>query len=179
MMGTKPSEYFVFGGTKMDYEVRLFITNVKNKKSGWFDFPIDSDEINFDLELSNGDEYTIGDYEAPFVISSTDSIDKINQIAEYYIEYSSAKLTQHMQELVNDGFFSDLLEAFERIDDILYVEPMSVSDLAYHVTEELGLFSGIPETVCDYFDFEKYGRDLISSGEYSVLSSGAWISIRY
>lgn len=176
-MGTEPSEYFVFGGTKMDYEVRLFITNVKSKKSGWFDFPIDSDEINNDLGLSNGDEYTIGDYEAPFTISSTDSLEKINQIAEYYLEYSSATLTQHMQELVNNGFFNDLLEAFERIDEIIYVEPMSVSDLAYHVTEELGLFSGIPETVCDYFDFEKFGRDLVLSGDYAELSSGAWVAI--
>lgn len=176
-METEPSEYFLFGGTKMDYEVRLFITNVKNKKSGWFDFPIDLDEIDFDLELSNGDEYAIGDYEAPFTISSTDSLEKINQIAEYYLEYSWASSTQHMQELVDDGYFSSLLEAFEKINDILYVEPMSVSDLAYHVTEELGLFSGIPEYVCDYFDFEKYGRDLVSSGVYSVLSSGAWVSI--
>lgn len=161
----------------MNYEVRLFIKNEKTGQSSWFQCPIEFDEIATELSLNDGEEYSIVEYESPFTISTSDSIDEINQLAEYYMEYSSLPVTNVIQQLVNDGYYGSLREAFEQIESITYVEAISQSDLAHHIIDETGLLAGISEEVVRYFDYDAYGRDLVLSGDFSELGSGGFVSV--
>lgn len=42
----------------------------------------------------------------------------------------------------------------------------NASALAEHLVDETGMLNAIPTTVANYFDYEKYGRDLILGGDF-------------
>ncbi|EUJ33126.1 antirestriction protein [Listeria floridensis FSL S10-1187] len=169
----------------MSKEFRLLIRNSKSGKSGWFDVPINYNKLASALALNDEyehvideDNYLIEDYESPLRMDRLYSIEEFDQIATYYEEYSHFPCIDELDKLVLDGYYGSLIEAFENIENIEYIEPMTRSDLARYLVEELDLLSGVPEAVVSYFDYSAYGRDLELSGDYSQLDSGAWVAIR-
>lgn len=156
-------------------EIKAFVTNLGKYNEGeligeWVTFPIDEDQqtelfkrigINEQYE-----EYFITDYEAPdgMKISEYSSITELNEMAEkldsveFYQEDTLEALLSHL---------GDIDEAIDALDNTLcYPDCYDMADVAERYCDECGILDNIPEDLRYYFDFEKYGNYLDTSGTY-------------
>ena len=161
-------------------ELQVYIVNLGNYNQGkadsgrWFHLPLDFDEIQEALQLGkNGqsEEYAIHDYELPVRISEYESISSLNQLYENLLTISDTPFYPIIQELL-DEWFNNVEELAGNIDNLIYYDTNSMSEL---VAEEIGdgtLFGELPTNVLYYLDYEKIARDLEIEGNYLVTTHG-------
>ncbi|EEO6567421.1 antirestriction protein ArdA [Listeria monocytogenes] len=158
-------------------EIRICI---KNKQTAhWFTLPTYLEEIQevFDWDETQ-ETFLIADYEAPFKIYESDSLDMLNQIAELYEEYAHLDATNYLANLVNEGIFMDMESAFEEIDTIIvFHDCNSIADVAYAVIKETGLLTDIPDTVQRYFNYEAYASDMAIEGLFYITGDNIVLQI--
>lgn len=158
-------------------EIKIFI---KNKELGrWFTLPSSLEEIQESIGLDETQEtFLISDYEAPFKIHESDSLDMLNHIAELYEEYAHLEATNYLANLVNEGFYVNMENAFEEIDSIIvHADCNSIADVAYAVIEETGLLTDIPESVKRYFNYEAYASDMAMEGLFYITGDNMVLQI--
>lgn len=137
-------------------------------------FPlIDEDEIkNILKEIGIGaeyEEYFVADYDAEFdttELGEYTPLSRLQEIGERYAELSGEERTV-FNEISSET--SSLDEAFAIVENgnyIIYADCNSMKDLAYRYVEDAGLLENIPTNVSDYFDYEKYGREMNMYGWY-------------
>lgn len=137
-------------------------------------FPLaDEDEIkNILKEIGIGaeyEEYFVADYDAEF--DTTDlgeytPLSRLQEIGERYSELSDEERTV-FNEISSET--STLDEAFDIVEDgnyIIYSDCDSMKDVAYQYVDNAGLLENIPTSVSNYFDYEKYGREMDIRGWY-------------
>lgn len=149
----------------------LGICNEGGSVGGWVSLP-QSDEtlekICSDITDELHDEVFIADYECfvPGVkISQYTDIDYLNECAreleeldDYQIEIVSARVAM---------LDEDLGEAIDGVDNAhVFCNCDSMEDVAREDIEESGLLRDVPEELADYFDYERWGRDLEINGYY-------------
>ncbi|MBC2197666.1 antirestriction protein ArdA [Listeria seeligeri] len=158
-------------------DIKIFIKN--NMLGRWFTLPTSLEEIQDGLDLEESQEtFLISDFEAPFKIDENDNLDKLNFIAECYENYASHDAIDYLADLVNEGFYSDMEEVFEKIDDIIiYYHCNSMAGVAYAYIEETGSLSGLSDTLEQYFDYEKFGQSMEIEGTFYITGNNLVLQI--
>ncbi|EAC3130918.1 antirestriction protein ArdA [Listeria monocytogenes] len=158
-------------------EIRICIKN--KQATHWFTLPKCLEDIQAALDWDETQEtFLIADYEAPFKIYESDSLDMLNHIAELYEEYANLEATNYLANLVNEGFYVNMENAFEEIDNIIvHADCNSIADAAYAVIEETGLLTDIPESVKRYFNYEAYASDMAMEGLFYITGDNMVLQI--
>ena len=104
------------------------------------------------------EEWAIHDYQGfgNYQVSEYHELEELCEIAEFLKERKEWPV-KVVSSLIDDY-------GIERARDIMEDDFMgrfdSDLDLAYHLVDELGILSGIPENVARYFDYQAFSRDL-------------------
>ncbi|WP_195478132.1 antirestriction protein ArdA [Enterococcus faecalis] len=160
--------------------IELYIENPALKRGRWFELPIHLEEIQERLALEEEQEYLVTDYNAPYKISRYEDFEFMNELAENLEEYSGHHAINYLDELVEYGFYEDLLEAFEHIEDIqVYKDCYSYKDYAEYYVEECGYLSGIPDIIAWHIDYDGIGRDLSMEGNLYQADDSTIIEVGY
>ena len=76
-----------------------------------------------------------------------------------WFDYVEAREASHLDDAAFDAGMKLGLQ-IDNISDAYAGHFDSNTDLAYDYVENTGLFDGVPESICMYFDHESFGRDL-------------------
>ena len=152
-----------------------YITNLGKYNEGyligkWIDFPIDKEELKEVLEEiginEEYEEYFFTDFEDNiFNFGEYSSISEINKTVEKYEELCE----DNDEEIVNALFdeYSDLEDVENALDNMMvYWDVNDMSDVAEQYIEETCLLENIPSNIANYFDYEKFGRDMEYDGNW-------------
>lgn len=158
--------------------IELYIENLHTHKGRWFELPIDWEEVKEKIELDDGQEHLITDYMAPFTLSHYENFNEMNEVAEQLDEHSGHLAIHYLGELVEYGFFSDILDAFEQIDEIqVYSDCYSYKDYAEQLVNDLGYLSGVPDLIKWNVDYEGIGEDLRQDGRLYQANDNTIIEV--
>ena len=152
-----------------------YITNLGKYNEGeligkWIDFPIDKDDLKEVLEEiginEEYEEYFFTDFEDNlFGFGEYSSISEINKTVEKYEELCE----DNDEEIVNALFdeYSDLEDVENALDNMMvYWDVNDMSDVAEQYVEETCMLENIPSNIANYFDYEKFGRDMEYDGNW-------------
>lgn len=170
-------------------EIKIFVTNLGKYNEGeligeWLELPATDEEIAATLErigISDKpdalgryyEEYFITDYESDidgFTCGEYESISNLNEIAEALTDADPEQVAAALY------FSSSFEEAANILDDVIYITTPSGCEseeeaVGYYYAEEIGCLD-IPENLKSYFDYEKYGRDIMLEGSFYTAESG-------
>ena len=155
--------------------IKLAITNLGKYNEGtliykWITLPIESDELQ-EVYKAIGineqyEEVFITDWETKIEgleVGEYSNIEDLNTLAEE-LELLSDVDIQIVEILLEEGY--DITQALEKYEDVTYIQLEGSwnqeEDLAESYIEQI--YGGIKwldkETLQNYFDYEKFGRDL-------------------
>ena len=155
---------------------RIYVASLSDYNSGilhgrWIDAAQDESAIETEIQAMlnaskdpSAEECAIHDHEGfmGFPISEYESIETVAALAQ--------SLDEHGEPFAiyarNVGFE----EAVKHLEEAYQGEHKSMEDFAYQLLDDCGTLQEMPETLRNYFDFEKYGRDLELGGDYSFDS---------
>ena len=143
----------------------------------WLTLPMDHDELLEEMKkISDAmhdydPEYFINDYEnltdAEIEVGEYTNILELNETLQEIDgldEYESKVLAA----LLEVGYYSDLKEALENVNDYGLYEGYDLEDLAYELVEDC---YNLPKFALRYFDYKAFARDLSFDG-YDETSVG-------
>lgn len=158
--------------------IELYIENPKTRKGRWFELPILWEVVQEKLELEDEQPYEINDYSAPIKLFNFEDFDYMNEVAEQFDEHKGHGAIKYLEELIDAGFFNDLLEAFEQIDEIyVYADCYSYTSYAEQLMDDLGYLSGVPDIIKWNIDYEGIGEDLRQDGRLYQASDNTIIEV--
>lgn len=139
----------------------------------WVDLPCNLFQTLDRLAEATGEdrdemEVFINDYESEIdglEISENDSILRLNELAETLEELDEYDLEKIEAILEVEG--GDLMEILESLDNYEYYSGVTLEELAWEFVEDMCL----PEIALNYFDIEKFARDL-SYDSYTETTNG-------
>ncbi len=100
------------------------------------------------------EEWAIHDYELPFEIGEYEAFDAIITQTQFYITHGEAWAAYVY--LVGEKY------ANEKDFNNNYIDYWgSLEEFAYDYVNECALLDGVPEYLQSYFDYEKWGRDML------------------
>lgn len=179
--------------TKGDFSViSVFITNLGKYNEGelvgeWLTLPTTSEQVNLclkriEIDGYNYEEFFFTDYESTINgvsdhISEYSNLNELNYLASKLEELSNddieiyevaIELGCHVQSVADLINLVDNLDCFELLPDI-----HDENDLGYYWIEESGCYN-LKElgNLVNYFDYEKYGRDVALEQSGTFCSSG-------
>lgn len=115
---------------------------------------------------------------APFTLSHYENFNEMNEVAEQLDEHSGHPAIHYLGELVEYGFFSDILDAFEQIDEIqVYSDCYSYKDYAEQLVDDLGYLSGVPDLIKWNVDYGGIGEDLRQDGRLYQANDNTIIEV--
>ncbi|MBA3925558.1 antirestriction protein ArdA [Listeria rustica] len=166
-------------------DIQVYLVNLGKYTEGisqgaWFTLPVDTDEVadKIGLDGVRYEEFAIHDFVAPFEIKEYESLDKLNEIAEAYDRESGNPVVKYAGDLVEEGWYPEILEALESLDSIcVHEECNSMTDVAYDFIEENGYLRGVPDIIQQHIDYEGMGRDLELEGCYYDTGDGVILEI--
>jgi len=107
------------------------------------------------------EEYIVCDYEGiPSELVGEWDIDR--NFGDYL-----EMVNKHSESLVNAALALQI--PLDKIEDAYHGEFKSDTDLAYALVDETGMLSEVPESVKNYFDYERFGHDL-AMNDYSEFN---------
>ncbi|EHH9516723.1 antirestriction protein ArdA [Listeria monocytogenes] len=158
--------------------IELYIENPKTRNGRWFELPILWEVVQEKLELEDGQEYEINDYSAPIKLFNFEDFDYMNEVAEQMDEHAGHDAIKYLEELIDYGFYNDLLEAFEYIDDIqVYSDCYSYASYAEQLVDDLGYLSGVPDLIKWNIDYAGIGEDLRQDGRLYQANDNTIIEV--
>jgi len=165
-------------------DIRGFITNLGKYNEGdlvgeWIEFPIDEDELEEVFERigisdepdEDGniyEEYFFTDWELPdgMNLGEYESIDDVNEMAEQIDDFDD-DMMRVFNVAMDEGYdFDNAVSIVENRDYIIWHDCDDMGDVAEQYIDECGILEQIPESYRNYFDYEKYGRDMELEGEF-------------
>lgn len=173
-----------------DIDLRLWVDNLEAHNNGelrgeWVDFPCDKEEWEAVLKrigVREGlDEYFFPDFEGELGRACYDEFGEYGSHAD---RNAWCEKVAQAYDKWGKGAVLAALETGEGIDDILGADTIEFfsgvhddKELGEAVADEFGTVDGIPDHLRDYFDYEKYGRDvrLEQSGSFTKLGYVALI----
>lgn len=164
--------------------VRIALTNLGKYNEGilvygWLDLPFTDEEMDEVLSAIGIDdqvyeEYVISDYTTDIIGLEIDEYTNLYRLNDLIVEYEA--LHEHDQKKAQaamEYFGYDLEEVLERLDNFaLYEGVKTLEELGRYWAEVMDLFKG-KEFFENYFDFERYGRDI------DINSAGGFTSFGY
>ena len=152
-----------------------YITNLGKYNEGyligkWIDFPIDKEELKEVLEEiginEEYEEYFFTDFEDNiFNFGEYSSISEINKTVEKYEELCENNDEEIVYALFDE--YSDLEDVENALDNMMvYWNVNDMSDVAEQYVEETCMLENLPSNIANYFDYEKFGRDMEYDGNW-------------
>ncbi len=128
------------------------------------------DWIDHDYEIVDvEDDYNIFN---AFKLYGYESLDKLNKLATQIEETCS---TQHELKILQSAseVYADVNEVLELMesDELVLYDNSSPDELAEMFVDE-GLFGEINESIINYIDYERLGRDIMLDGNYYETKNG-------
>lgn len=160
----------------------VFITNLGKYNEGelvgmWLNLPATAAEIA-EAKKSIGlndryEEYFITDYESEkgVEVGEYSNIEALNEQAEKMAELDGYQL-EILTALLDNYDFDEAMEILESGDYCYYGGCDTMEDVARMEMEESGSIYSIPEHLREYFDYEAYGNNLDTSGEFYGTENG-------
>lgn len=116
-------------------------------------------DVEFEFWLLND-----GNSSAEVSVSEWTSLEKMVASLENLDCDSSEEIDAYIA-LVEHGVSADLEQAKEFYENCFRCDFVSNVDFGYYLIDELEIVS-IPEHIQNYFDYEKYGREMLISGYF-------------
>lgn len=180
-MKTKEARYKAWASRKLAFngDSEIFVGAVANPSNGeWLKLPASDEEIDKAIEAAQAGPD--GEYYEEVMISDTsglgDSVgeyDNIRNVNEWIEKIEDADLDDDLIEAMLDEY--DLKYVAENIDEVQYwMNVDDEEDLGIRIVEELG-FDGINEDERNrYFDYEGFGRDIVTNDGYTISNGFAY-----
>ena len=161
-------------------EHRIYLTDLHAYNNGaligdWVDISeFNRDDDNFSqicerCGIKNGHEFFISYYESSFDIDEYIDSETLYRLSEVISSCSD----DYIQAVCD--YTSDLEEQIQHCEDedleFFSSDDPSEEDLAYSILEETGELDP-KDWKSSYFDYEAFGRDLVMSGDYTIVSNG-------
>jgi antirestriction protein len=184
-----------FSQTTTNPQLRVYVANLGKYNEGelcgdWINLPTTHNEIkkflNNQVGLNNRyEEYSIQDYESDFRIGEYENIYDLNLLAVVLEQMSDHEKTIVAAYCNANGLkdTTSLLNVCHQINDLSYITldanawGSREEKLGYAILDEINTDLkdtleqcklGTSLTAYDYFDFEKYGRDIAVNDGYFV-----------
>lgn len=160
-------------------EHKLFLTDLHAYNNGaligdWVNIEeFDRQKHNFGeicrrCGIKDGHEFFITDYESSFDIDEYIDSETLYRLSEVISSCSD----DYIQAVCE--YCWDLEEQIQHCEDedLVFIpsDDPSYKDLAYSILEKTGELD--PNDWKSYFDYEAFGRDLVMSGDYTIISNG-------
>lgn len=162
--------------------LNIYLTNLGKYNEGelvgeWVELPITEEELDAVKERiginERYEEMFISDYETDvdgLTVGEYDSIEELNELAEA-IEDDPEKAAA----LLYFGY-TTAEEIRENLDNVSYITTPTFAEseeeaIGYYYAEECGCID-IPENLKSYFDYERYGRDIMLEGSFYTAENG-------
>jgi len=71
--------------------------------------------------------------------------------------------------LLGDGIATDLVDALEKVDDVVVYEEQSMEDIAYNLIQECYNIHELSPLIANHIDYAAIGRDLEMEGRYTEV----------
>lgn len=142
--------------------MQIFVENMSVKSPGsrrgsWFELPVSMNELSKKIGLNDyNDEYSITDYEAPFPIRESESIDKLNQIA-IQLEEMPDFIVKHI-DVLTEEYYGSIYEVLNEWENISFVPGVTNDKLFGEYLTDEGYIK-VPKELEFYVDYEALGRD--------------------
>lgn len=161
-------------------EHKIFLTDLHEYNNGrlvgdWVDITdFNRDEHNFNeickrCGIKEGNEFFITDYESSFDIDEYIDSETLYRLSEVISSCSD----DYIQAVCE--YCCDLEEQIQHCEDedLVFIpsDDPSYEDLAYSILEETEELDP-NDWKSSYFDYEAFGRDLVMSGDYTIVSNG-------
>lgn len=161
-------------------EHRIFLTDLHEYNNGeligdWVNIEeFDRQKHNFGeicrrCGIKEGNEFFITDYESSFDIDEYIDSETLYRLSEVISSCSD----DYIQAVCE--YCCDLEEQIQHCEDedLVFIpsDDPSYEDLAYSILEETGELDP-NDWKSSYFDYEAFGRDLVMSGDYTIISNG-------
>lgn len=127
-------------------------------------------------KISNdgADELFITDYESELEgleVGEYDNIETLDSIMQEVDNLTDSELLAFQAYLLNGSSLDEALEEVHQGNYTIYYDCNDMSDVAYQVVNDCGLFDGVPEALKGYFDYEAYGRDMDIEGTFIQIDN--------
>ncbi len=182
--------------------MNVYVANLGKYNEGylvgqWLELPATEEEINevfvkiklghydeegeyihgYEEDYSIYEEYAIHDYECDIEgvkISEYSSLSNLNEIAEQLEELDESD--KEKLEAIVEYQGGDILDYIDELDDyILYSDICDEYDLGYYWIQESGCYDlKSMGNLANYFDYEKFGRDITYDGNGTFTKYG-WL----
>jgi len=168
-------------------EIKIFVGAVNAPSNGqWFTLPVSPVTVTQTL-MNKGvigpgtenEEIMISDYEAPFKIDPYESINKLNNVVESAKRALDNGISeQNLSDLFDQGLIVLDNQIDRQVEKFVIIKAEEDDDLANEVIARRGGVGQLSnEDIENYFDFKKYGRDLILGGSYAKLPHGNYVEL--
>ncbi|MBC1400901.1 antirestriction protein ArdA [Listeria booriae] len=165
-------------------DIQVYIVNLGKYTEGvsqgaWFTLPVSLTEVAEKIGLNEQyEEFAIHNAIAPFKITEYESLDRLNAIAEALDRESDNPIAKYAGDLVEEGWYTDILEVLEDLDRIYaYEDCNSMGDVAYDFLTENGYLTGLPDIISNHIDYDSLGRELELEGCYYDTGDGMILQI--
>ena len=162
--------------------LNIYLTNLGKYNEGelvgeWVELPVSDEELEaVKSRIGINDYYEemfITDYESDvdgLTVGEYDDIDELNALAEAIEDNPEAAAA-----LIYNGYYS-AEEIADHIDDVVRIPSYSsMSDeecVGYYYAEDLGGLENADEFLKQYFDYKRYGREIMLSGKFYKAQDG-------
>ena len=160
--------------------LKINVTNLKKYNEGalvgeWVSLPHEGlEEVLEKISNSGKDELFISDYETDInglKVAEYEDILQLNEIAEEINNFSDDEVIALQAYLEQYNDIEQALEEVRQGNYTIYYDCDDMSDVAYQVVNDCGLFDGVPEALKGYFDYEAYGRDIDINGTFIQIDN--------
>lgn len=144
----------------------------------WKWFEMDSTEVEEIEKFLNGQEWEVVDIEGGSTLYNTlryMSFEKIKELEDLIQD------EQHLQiglEILENGSVSNLEDALNYEDYMIYNDCKNMSDVAYEIYEQDGQLAELEKVInSSYINWEAIGRDLEIEGTFVELDNNTYLQI--
>ena len=139
----------------------------------WISLPATEEELNKVFEKigvsPDTDEFFIADYDndCEIVVDEYEDLEKLNDLADYLERFDDDErkvFSCCINEMRVD--FDEALEIVRNGNYCIYYDCHDMEDVAMQYIEDCGYLEDAPSHLADYFDYERFGRDLEIEGNF-------------
>ncbi|MCL2359895.1 antirestriction protein ArdA [Candidatus Bathycorpusculum sp.] len=176
-------------------QLRVYVVNLRKYSEGelaggWINLPASNQEIQTFLTEVVGldeqyEEYSVQDYESIFSLEEFVDLYDLNLLAVKLEGMLEGERTVAAYYCMSNGIrhIIDVVNVCEQLSDLVYTQLEAVCGgsreerLGYLLAQETGLEAELEQvqlsrgiSAADYFDYERYGRDIAESDGYFVTA---------
>ena len=140
---------------------------------GWFNCPVNFEEVKEQLGIRNEDEIEIEDYELPFPLTLNMKLWEINALCRIVQDMQGTPLYHEMSR-IREKWFGSFEEFIDHKDQIRHYSVQDSETLAKILLLEESIYGEISSDLQNHIDYASFGRELETSEEYLFTDNGVF-----